>query len=252
MVYTSLTEVPRNLKEGIDWLLAVKGDDAEKNLKAMSTAIHFFLRSQPTGSTKLPALEKVKYASELFLRRQEFRDKPLVKELLKRFAGTKTKNPTKLAAILENVEECDYKNVVQAFGLTPKNITKKLGRFVGGAEKFLDDLKIPGQYESAYSSEATWDSSCAKDPEACAVVFVGIAPMLYAGLRSLKEEGGPAPVGEAPNEEKRNVADALKAVGYGEGCRGGLSRLDLQKTTNPVDSQALDVIFDLAGFWAFY
>ncbi|CDR95427.1 hypothetical protein BBBOND_0205850 [Babesia bigemina] len=43
MVYTSLTEVPHNLKEGIDWLVALKGTYGENNLKTIVGAIQKFL-----------------------------------------------------------------------------------------------------------------------------------------------------------------------------------------------------------------
>ncbi|GBE59915.1 hypothetical protein, conserved [Babesia ovata] len=253
MVYNSLTEVPRNLKECIDWLIALKGDDAENNLKAMGKALYGLLADKLVGFTEVPALEKVKHVSEVFLRRQGIRDQPFVKELLQRFNKPMDKSPKKIGNVIKGVEESDYKNVVKARGTKPEAIAKNLGKVVDAYEKFLDDIKAPDQYESAYSSEATWEASCSKEPEACVVILVGIAPMLYASVRPLKDVGKFATVYAVDPMEENRVGSVLEAVGYKEPeCRAGTSGSDVLKVSRGVDKDVLDIIYDFAAFWAFY
>ncbi|GBE59612.1 hypothetical protein, conserved [Babesia ovata] len=253
MAYNSLTEAPHNLKEGIDWLMAVKGTDAEKNLKAVGEAIHHLLKRHPVGLTVLPSLENVKYFSQRFMKKQEFRDLPFVKELLERYKAPMNKNPKRLPTISMGKNESDYKNVVRAWGLTAKKVADKVSRAVDACEKFLEDVKLPDQYKSAYSSEATWDASCAQDPEACAVVFVGIAPMLYAGLRSLKEASKAATAYVADPMEETRLRDVLKSAGYKEPeCSERMTGSDIHKALSGVHKDVLDIIYNFAGFWAFY
>ncbi|GBE58700.1 hypothetical protein, conserved [Babesia ovata] len=253
MVYNSLTEIPRNLKEGIDWLVALRGTGDEDNLKAMGTALYRFMLSKPLGKMELPALEKVKRFSKYFLRKPELEGYPFVKEMLKRYNAPMDKNPKKIGNVIKGIEESDYKNVVKARDTKPEAIARNLGKVVDAYEKFLDDIKIPDQYESAYSSEATWGTSCSEDPEACVVVLVGIAPMLYAGVSALQNAGkasskyGPG----SPADERVGVV--VKAAGFDEpACRSSVNGSELRKALGSVDKRVLDILYDLAGFWAFY
>ncbi|GBE60306.1 hypothetical protein, conserved [Babesia ovata] len=254
MVYNSLTEVPRNLKEGIDWLMAVKGTDAETNLKAMGEAIYNFLVDKPLGLKKLPALENVKKISKEFMGQKELKNHPSVSTLLDRFDQPMNKSKTAVFFKFPWVRhESDYENILKSQGLKPDDMVNEVAHVMDGCEKFLEKIKVPGQYKSVYSGEATWESSCAKNPEACAVVLVGIAPMLYSGLRSLKDATEAATrYGKIPKAEKR-LGSLLKAVGYDEPeCRPGMSGSDILKALDGVDVDILITLYDIAGFWAFY
>ncbi|GBE59730.1 hypothetical protein, conserved [Babesia ovata] len=253
MVYNSLTEVPRNLKEGIDWLVALRGTDAEKNLAAMGAALHKFLADKPVGSTKVPALEKVKCISKEFLEQPALKYIWPAREILRKFNDPMYKEWGSLKWF-GDLQKSDYENVIKTRGTKPETISKNLGKALAGCEKFLENVKIPDQYESAYSSEATWEASCAQDPETCAVILVGIAPMLYTGLRSLRE---------ASNAQSYcygsvcmtpiNLGDVVKAVGYKDpGCRAGMRDSDILKALKGMSYQMLITLYDLSGFWAFY
>ncbi|GBE60054.1 hypothetical protein, conserved [Babesia ovata] len=255
MAYNSLTEAPHNLKEGIDWLVALKGKDAEKSLAAMGDAIHKFLADKPVGKMNVPALEKVKLITKEFLEKPALNYIWPANELLRRFKGPLSKeHPGFFASCFGGTIESDYANVVQTKNLTAETIAKKLGKVVDGCEKFLENVKNPDEYKSSYSSEASWEASCAKDPEACAVVLVGIAPMLYAGLHSLLF---------ACNDEalkyvrsypiRSSLEEILRAVGYeGPECCAKISGPYVLKALKGVNSTVLSTIYDLAGFWAFY
>ncbi|CDR95843.1 hypothetical protein BBBOND_0209960 [Babesia bigemina] len=255
MVYTSLTEAPHNLKEAIDWLVALKGDDAEKNLGAMGAAIHKFLADKPVGFTKVPNLEEVKLITKEFLKNPALKELWPTKQVLRRFNEVIFEAPKALHRWFGDVYDSDYKNVIQTKGLTPETIAKQLSKAVDGCEKFLEDVKHPEQYESAYSSEATWEKSCSEKPEACAVVLVGIAPMLYAGLRSMKVA---CKVARLPQKVKiyvpsSSVGSVLLAAGYQEKqWPTAMTPLYVAKALKGVTYQVLVTFYDLAGFWAFY
>ncbi|GBE62430.1 hypothetical protein, conserved [Babesia ovata] len=254
MVYNSLTEAPRNLKEGIDWLIALRGTDADKNLAAVGKAVHKFLADKPVGFTEVPALEKVKSISKEFMEKRELKEQPFVRQLLRRFNKKRNENITLLDRWFESIAESDYANVVEARGVTAKTIGEKLSKAVDGCEKFRENVKIPDQYKSTYSSEATWEASCAKDPEACAVVLVGVAPMLYTGLRSLKVASEAETRGGLPMAlGTSSLGSVLIAVGYEEPqWRVEMTASYIFKALKGVSHQVLTTLYDLSGFWGFY
>ncbi|GBE60713.1 hypothetical protein, conserved [Babesia ovata] len=254
MVYTSLTEAPHNLKEAIDWLMALKGTDAAKNMAAIGDAIHKFLVDKPVGFTEVPALGEVKLISKEFMEKPALRVQPFVKLLLERFSKPLDKSPGVIAKAFGLVPKSDYENVVQTRGTKPEAIAKNLGKVVDGCEKFLEKMKISDHYNSAYSSGATWDASCAKDPEACAVVLVGIAPMLYTGLGALRDACNEEALKYMQfNHRRSTLGEVLEAVGYKEpDCRAGMSTSGVTRALRGVNREILNIIYDLAGFWAFY
>ncbi|CDR98058.1 hypothetical protein BBBOND_0405420 [Babesia bigemina] len=253
MVYNSLTNVPRNFKEAADWLLALKGDDV-KNLEAIGEAVYKFLVDKPVGRIHLPALEKVKRISKDFLEQRELRNYWFVEELLKRYNDRISKTPGALAKCFRVVDDCDYKNVVKSKGITAAAIAEKLDRIVNGTEILLDSVKIPDEYKSAYSSEATWESSCAKDPEACATIFVGIAPMLYAGVRCLHTATIAALLRLVPvTKYEYGLEKTMKALGYVEPeSRTDMNMLEVDAALRDLYTSGVLTLCDLAGFWAFY
>ncbi|GBE59123.1 hypothetical protein, conserved [Babesia ovata] len=252
MVFNSLTEAPHDLKEGIDWLIALKGSDAKNNLAAMGAALYDLLADKPVGFTELPALENVKLISKDFLAKPELKGQWFVRRLQSRFNRRMNKDSHRRGKPMMYLTDSDYNNAVKGKDLTAETIAKDLGEVVDGCEKFLDDIKTPGKYKSAYSSEATWDASCAKDPEACAVVLVGIAPMLFVGLRSLFDAASVK--GTLCMGSNNRVSEkVLNAVGYEvPQRRTEIIRSDFLKALDAVSFEMLNTIYDLAGFWAFY
>ncbi|CDR94976.1 hypothetical protein BBBOND_0201330 [Babesia bigemina] len=252
MVYTSLTEVPHNLKEGIDWLLALKGTDGENNLKAMAGAVHHLFSKHSARYQQLPAFEKIKSVAKEFLQKPELKDDLLVKKLLSRFYTPDSRENTGFRRYWHYHYDQDGR-VVGAKGATPEFIEQTLSKFIDGCAKILDDIKNPDEYKSAYSSEATWEASCAKDPETCAVVLVGIAPILYAGLQSLRTTAefkvGPFHT----HTTHRNLGDMLKALGYVDPeCRNGMNGAYIHDTFRVLDNDVIHKMYDLAGFNIFY
>ncbi|GBE61017.1 hypothetical protein, conserved [Babesia ovata] len=253
MVYDLLTTAPRNLKEGIDWLMALKGTDAENNLKAMGAAVYDFLADKPVGKMKVRALEDVKVITKEFLEKQELRGRWFVKKILRKINEPIGKTRKELDKHFRRIEEYDYKNIVMANHLTAEKITQKLGKVVDCCEKFLEKIKSPDEYKSAYSSGATWDASCAEDPEACAVVLVGIAPMLYAGIRSVWEESKAGSGILSIYGEGKPMGNVLKAMGYEEPqYRAGMGASYVLRALGGVKVRVLGILYDIAGFWAFY
>ncbi|GBE60316.1 hypothetical protein, conserved [Babesia ovata] len=253
MVFNSLTEAPRNVKECIDWLIALRGTDAEKNLKALGTAVHTFLADKPVGKMQVPALEKIKKISKQFLKKPCLKKLRHVKVILGKFNKSLHKNPDKRFKRPFHFQPIDNENVIQTKGVTAIDIAENLADVVSGCEKFLRFIKNPDQYRSAYSSEATWEASCSKDPEACAVIFVGIAPMLYAGLLSLRKMSNGGVWGEPNTMEGKRARELLKTFGYkkAEG-RAGMRYSDITDALEDTTTRMLDTMYDLCGFWAFY
>ncbi|GBE61284.1 hypothetical protein, conserved [Babesia ovata] len=253
MVYNSLTEAPRNLKEGMDWLLALKGTDAEANLKAMGAALYDLLADTPVGFKEVPALEKVKPISKKFLEKGELKDYSHVKDLLKRYEQPMNKTDWLWYKRHTSYHPSDYINIIGFFRLNPEKIAKKLGDVVSGCEKFLEDVKIPDQYKSAYSSKATWEASCSKKPEACAAVLAGIAPMLYAGLQSLLDADKSAEKKGPGSKAATHLGEIMKAIGYVKPeCREDLTAPDVHKALRGVDKHVVYTLYDISGMWAFY
>ncbi|CDR97801.1 hypothetical protein BBBOND_0402890 [Babesia bigemina] len=157
MLYHSLTDVPRNLKECLDWLIAVKGT-SKFNTQALGYALYNFLVDKPVGMKYVPSVEKVKRLSREFMQKKEFKDLPAVGDLLRRF--TERMNKTDFVDIKRffALHESDYENIVKLNGVTPDSIAKDVDKIADGCEQFLNEIKTPGQYESAYSSEATWEA----------------------------------------------------------------------------------------------
>ncbi|CDR97391.1 hypothetical protein BBBOND_0312940 [Babesia bigemina] len=252
MVYYSLTEVPRNLKEAVDWLIALKGTDAENNLKAMGVALYDFLGNKPVGKMELRGLERVKTISKVFFDREELKDMPYIKEMRQRFEQPMNKSSL-IAKWFLSVAESDYDNVIKSKGLDAGDISEELGGFVDAAEQFLDGVKPEGTYESAYHPNATWETSCTKSPEACARVLVGIAPMLYAGLRLLGHAGVDATLGGPRSAAGKELGNLMSSLGYTDRQRRPeMTGSEVRAALSGMDQDVLGVIYDLAGFWAFY
>ncbi|CDR97877.1 hypothetical protein BBBOND_0403650 [Babesia bigemina] len=253
MVYNTLTEAPRNLKEGIDWLLAVKRNDGENGLLAMGAAVYNFLADKPVGKTEVPALEAVKLISKEFLEQPELRNDQLVKDILEKFIRPMNTKPSWLSKMFNHVEESDYTNVVVSRGVSPDDIAQDVTEVVNGCEHFLEKIIVLEKYSSAYSSEATWEKSCSEKPEDCAAVFVGIAPMLYAGLGYLKTSSNAGPFSFMGIKRKTNIGGVLETLGYGESNRRSwLSGPDVTEALQSVNPNMLSTLYELSGFWAFY
>ncbi|GBE60570.1 hypothetical protein, conserved [Babesia ovata] len=253
MVYNSLTEAPRNLKEGIDWFMALRGTDAEKNYRAMGAALYDFFEDKPVGKMELPALEKIKSISKEFMEQPELKDRSYVKDLLGRYTKPMTRIWYPIVRSHVKTVKSNYRNFVKYKRLTPEDMAARVSRVGSSCEGFLKGIKAPDLYKSAYSSEASWEASCAKDPEACAIVLVGIAPMLHTGITSLWDASNPPLFGCGTHKVEEQLRKVLKALGYVESeCCTSLSRFNVRQALLNMHHYVLDTIYDFAAYWAFY
>ncbi|GBE62322.1 hypothetical protein, conserved [Babesia ovata] len=147
-VYNSLTEAPRNFKECIDWLIALKGTDPENNFEAMGAALHKFLADKPVGKMELPALEKIKSISKEFLESPGLKNEPFVKRMLSIFNGgisgmsapahfadspdapSSSGSSGSVSQTIRDILLSNYENIVQRDRLGPEDIAKSFAHVV--------------------------------------------------------------------------------------------------------------------------
>ncbi|CDR95098.1 hypothetical protein BBBOND_0202550 [Babesia bigemina] len=253
MVYTSLTYAPRNFREGIDWLVALKRNGFENNLKAISDAVYNFLADKPVGSDKLPIYQYVTLITKEFLEQEELKDRRVVETMLAKFNEPKDQKSDFFVKFFKGISELGGRKFVKHWGINGENIAEKLSKSVDVCETFLKSIQVPGQYKSAYSSKATWEASCSDNPQECAAVFVGIAPMLYAGLTSLKDATAAEVVKSAPDRAKADVENLLNALRYvGPACRASMSPSDVSNALRDFDYDILGTLADLSEFWMYH
>ncbi|CDR94452.1 hypothetical protein BBBOND_0107500 [Babesia bigemina] len=251
MVYYSLTEVPRDLREGIDWLLAVKGTDGH-GLKELIAAVYRFLYRQPVGLIRLTPIEDIKRIFKKFLEQRALKDKAFAGAMLKRLKTPMEKNPNATLKVLKGIKDSDHMTL-KTRGVTYDSMANDFNTLVDSLEKFLDDIKNPDQYRSYYSSEATWSDSCSERPEDCAMIFVGIAPILYVGMQAMFDASSNGVVGLKMFRAKDHLERVLFALGYVEPeIRANMSSADLRSALGVMNKAVMNTIYDLAGFWAFY
>ncbi|CDR95633.1 hypothetical protein BBBOND_0207870 [Babesia bigemina] len=250
MVYNSLTDVPRDFREGIDWLVALKRTGFESNLKAISDAVFNFLAHKPAGACQLPAFQQVKLNVKKFLGQEGLKDRRIVKPMLERFNRPKNQKSDFFARFFQSVGENGGRQIENNWGITGENILTKLAKSVDGCNTFLRNINVPAQYKSAYSSKATWDASCSTKPEDCAAIFVGITPMLYAGLMSLWDATDESAFRLTPDKARKELEDILNAMRYvNPDCRSSLSRLEVVNALRGIGIDELGTLGTLAEFW---
>ncbi|GIX61893.1 uncharacterized protein BcabD6B2_13280 [Babesia caballi] len=89
---------------------------------------------------------------------------------------------------VENADE-DQQMSMQGFlasKLTSSEITKAVKNSVDSISGLLKKIRKTSTYESAYGKDATWEKCCAPEPNRCAEVMIGIAPLFYATLHQLR------------------------------------------------------------------
>ncbi|CDR95068.1 hypothetical protein BBBOND_0202250 [Babesia bigemina] len=253
MVFHSLTDAPRDFREGIDWLVALKGTDAASNLKAISDAVYNFLVDKPAGSSKVPIYNYVTLITKGFLEQEELKDRRVVGPMLWTFNKPKDPNSDFSKKFVKTVPENGGSKIDRNGGITGENITEKLSKSVDGCETFLKSIQVPGQYKSAYSSKATWEASCSDNPQECAAVFVGIAPMLYAGLTSLWDATDADAFRLTPDRAKADLENLLNALRYvGPECRASMGPSDVANALRGVEYNVLGTLGELSDFWTFH
>ncbi|CDR94347.1 hypothetical protein BBBOND_0106560 [Babesia bigemina] len=145
VVYNSLIYVPRNFKEAIDWLIAVRGDDAEGNLAALGAAIYDLYVHMSGRSTEWSNLDKAIRFSIDFLEQEKLKKHLYVKMIL---------------FLLD-----------ERLRVTPNILTTTVVS--------EDDTKNENHYKSAYSPQATWDPLFSAHPKTSALMLELIQALGY-------------------------------------------------------------------------
>ncbi|CDR95001.1 hypothetical protein BBBOND_0201580 [Babesia bigemina] len=252
VVYNSLAHVPRNFKECIDWLMAVRGDDGMKNLKVLEAALYDFYAHMSGRFTEVSDLDKVIRVSREFLEQEKLKKRRSVKRILIKLNDRLRKTPDQLAKRIGSAHDTKNEKYLQKKGLTADTIAENLCYVVDACAKFLGRIKNRSHYKSAYSPQATWDASFSAHPETGVVIFVGIAPMLCASISSLNAAVFAAMLRFPPFIAYKRMQEMIEALGYVEPQRrAGMTASYVGDALDGFE-ETIDFIFDLAGFWAFY
>ncbi|GIX62570.1 uncharacterized protein BcabD6B2_20050 [Babesia caballi] len=173
-----LTEAPKNLKEAIDWVIQIKGhaQDLAKELKkllkhdgsevAMRVLESYRLASQSVIEKLTPQKEKFHFA--------------VPHAILNKLGQGLDPFPSGSAAISREEAE---KWVSKVQGNTSEMLIKDLAE---GLKMFVDQPNgiLQNPNISAYPETSMWPDSSA-DKKTCALIFLGIGPMLFYGLTYL-------------------------------------------------------------------
>ncbi|CDR94509.1 hypothetical protein BBBOND_0108070 [Babesia bigemina] len=253
VVYNSLIYVPRNFKEAVDWLIAVRGDDGMKHLKALGAALYDFYAHMSGRFTEVSDLDKVIRVSREFLEQEKLKKRRSVKRILIKLNDRLRKTPDQLAKDIGSADDTEKEKYLQTKGLTADTIAEKLCCVVDACAEFLGRIKNRSHYKSAYSPQATSDASFSAHPETGVVIFVGIAPMLCASILALEMASFRAVLRLPPFIAYKRMQELIQALGYVEPeCRAGMTASYVVDALGDFESETTDFIYRLAGFWAFY
>ncbi|CDR94099.1 hypothetical protein BBBOND_0104080 [Babesia bigemina] len=251
-VYKSLIYVPRNFKEAVDWLIAVRGDDGMKNLKALGAALYDFYAHMSGRFTEVSDLDKVIRVSREFLEQEKLKKRRSVKRILIKLNDRLRKTPDQLAKDTGSADDTENEKYLQKKGLTADTIAEKLCCVVDACAEFLGRIKNRSHYKSAYSPQATWDASFSAHPETGVVIFVGIAPMLCASISSLNAAVFAAMLRFPPFIAYKRMQELIQALGYVEPeCRAGMTASYVGDALEGFE-ETIIFLYELAGFWIFY
>ncbi|CDR97669.1 hypothetical protein BBBOND_0401610 [Babesia bigemina] len=252
VVYNSLMYVPRNFKEAVDWLIAVRGDDAERNLATLGAAIYDLYVHMSGRSTEWSNLDKAIRFSIDFLEQEKLKKHLYVKMILAILSYRVNITPNVLTNIIVSAYDTENQRFLHKNGLTADTIAEKLCYVVDACAEFLGRIKNRSHYNSAYSPQATWDALFSAHPETGAVIFVGIAPMLVAGLLSLRSASLAGKLKSSPLIASKRMQELIQALGYVEPqlC-AGMTASYVGRALGGFTYETINFIFDLAGFWTF-
>ncbi|CDR94163.1 hypothetical protein BBBOND_0104720 [Babesia bigemina] len=252
VVYNSLIYVPRNFKEAVDWLIAVRGDDGMKNLKALGAALYDFYAHMSGRFTEVSDLDKVIRVSREFLEQEKLKKRRSVKRILIKLNDRLRKTPDQLAKRIGSAHDTKNEKYLQKKGLTADTIAENLCCVVDACAEFLGRIKNRSHYKSAYSPQATWDASFSAHPETGVVIFVGIAPMLCASISSLNAAVFAAMLRFPPFIAYKRMQELIQALGYVEPeCRAGMTASYVGDALEGFE-ETIIFLYELAGFWIFY
>ncbi|CDR93709.1 hypothetical protein BBBOND_0100380 [Babesia bigemina] len=251
VVYQSLVHIPRNFKEAVDWLIAVRGDDAEGNLAALGAALYDLYVHMSGRSIEWSALDKVIRVSREFLEQEKLKKRLFVNMILFLLDERLRVTPNILTTTVVSEDDTENEKYLQKKGLTADTIAEKLCCVVDACAEFLGRIKNRSHYKSAYSPQATWDASFSAHPESGAVMFVGMAPMLVASISSLNAAVFAAKLRLPPFIAYKSMQELIQALGYVEPeCRAGMTASCVGRALSGFDVETITFLYQLAGFWA--
>ncbi|EDO07822.1 hypothetical protein BBOV_III002570 [Babesia bovis T2Bo] len=164
-LHQSLLEPPANLRQALDWITSIKKSNGTFPLAA---AVFKFLIHGGKGTTKC------KTGNNLELPLDEEDQEKLV-------VSTPGCWDSFLACIRVKKEKQTTTMGNEVFGA-------HFARTIEGLARYLVKITHSGLYKSTYSSQATWASDCAKDPNKCVAIFVAIARPIYATIDSIRQQ----------------------------------------------------------------
>ncbi|GIX61992.1 variant erythrocyte surface antigen-1 family protein [Babesia caballi] len=194
----SLTQPPTNLKEAIDWVLRVSGrdngDDGNEAIKILAKELIKLLDKDAAevargvlgvmGGT----FDKVVGGLDSLKSQQTYVRSPVA--FIQTFKG-------KTELVRDYGSAVDDGRIGELIDLLQKDVDGKgeghVCKLADGLQEFIgwngttvgnDGIGKTGQYKSSYKKEATWNSLNGKDAdkETCALIFLGIFPMLFYTL----------------------------------------------------------------------
>ncbi|GIX65038.1 uncharacterized protein BcabD6B2_44730 [Babesia caballi] len=252
MGYPTLTVVPSNLKEAIDWLDAVKNNGDPADIISLGAAVHDLLYRYPSEPGKLAFVEEVKAIVKKFFEKPELVELEPIHSVLQRYYNSHCDDQGGWSYFFWSSKPNEPTNVVVDQCLTTDDVTEVIDSLACRIEDFTSRLKPSGNDVSAYDSTANWADSCDADERLCAEIFVGIAPLYYAGLRALA----------AICKTAHHVAGPIGVEGNKLGAL--LSHMGFTVSSSDTDTRGEDIckslalpketlndVYDLAGFYAF-
>ncbi|ORM41114.1 uncharacterized protein BXIN_0446 [Babesia sp. Xinjiang] len=234
MVHASLLEYPTNYKEAIDWLVAIR---TSGGIKELGAAVVNLFAEQSYDDEFMALIKEIRLKVKRYLRQSGFSDQPAVRIILKLLPDEseypiEVGSPPTITEIEEAIE-CQHPSHKEEKGvpiadkseshkpkpILPRNISdadviKAISDSADQYDKLLRKLWKSKTYEHSYDVTATWEQSCAPEPQTCAKIFVGIAPMLAAGTCALRHIALFASENDLIADSTKKVGSFLKAAGF--------------------------------------
>ncbi|GIX62995.1 variant erythrocyte surface antigen-1 family protein [Babesia caballi] len=216
----SLTEPPKNLKEAIDWVIQIKKDDV---INDIAKALQELLK-EDGSEVAMNVLKNYRHVSESVIKGLDAANENL--ENIKKFNFTYTAL-NKLSQGLKpfvtgsqaNISANAVDNVGAWVSKVQENSLKNIiPTLATGLETFKKGI-LQNSNDSTYKSDAEWSSLTPNDKRDCAVILLGIMPVVYIGLTYFYWQcegtgGWPDQSLSGSSGDHGNLKNFMAALGY--------------------------------------